>query len=274
MKLGKAPGIDGVTVEALRWAPDEMHHQLCTIMQTMWMDATSTQLGQEAHDWPEAWKTAIIVPLWNQKQPRSDKNNWRGVTLLSVGAKVVARIVANRFQTHTGEFMDERQQGFRRNRGVDDVLQVSRRITEEVVSSGPTEPVIVTLYDIEKAYPRVNRLVTNGGVGTGFIRVCQALHDYTSFRVQSGAVLSDGYTAGRGLKEGCPSSPPLFNVYHAAVMADYRTRRSRAAEETGAQPGIQWKTKITGQFTKRQACLNSNHQIRQDILGDNYPVCR
>ena len=86
--------------------------------------------------------------------------------------------------------------------------------------------------------------------------------------MQSGAVLSDGYTAGRGLKEGCPSSPPLFNVYHAAVMADYRTRRSRAAEETGAQPGIQWKTKITGQFTKRQACLNSNRQIRQDILGD------
>ena len=143
MKLGKAPGIDGVTVEALRWAPDEMHHQLCTIIQTMWMDATSTQLGQEAHDWPEAWKTAIIVPLWKQKQPRSDKNNWRGVTLLSVGAKVVAHIVANRLQTHTEEFMDERQQGFRRNRGVDDVLQVSRRITEEVVSSGPTEPVIV-----------------------------------------------------------------------------------------------------------------------------------
>ncbi|CAJ1328949.1 unnamed protein product, partial [Effrenium voratum] len=273
MKLGKAPGIDGVTVEALRWAPDEMHHQLCTIIQTMWMDATSTQLGQEAHDWPEAWKTAIIVPLWKQKQPRSDKNNWRGVTLLSVGGKVVARIVANRLQTHTEEFMDERQQGFRRNRGVDDVLQVSRRITEEVVSSGPTEPVIVTLYDTEKAYPRVNRLalwtlLDKWGAGTGFIRVCQALHDYTSFPVQSGAVLSDGYTAGRGLKECCPSSPPLFNVYHAAVMADYRTRRSRAAEETGAQPGIQWKTKITGQFTKRQACLNSNRQIRQDILGD------
>ena len=29
------------------------------------------------------------------------------------------------------------------------------------------------------------------------------------------------YKMERGLREGCPSSPPLFNCYHTAVMIDF-----------------------------------------------------
>ena len=33
-----------------------------------------------------------VVSLWKQKGDRADKQTWRGVTLLSVGTKVLARI--------------------------------------------------------------------------------------------------------------------------------------------------------------------------------------
>ena len=35
----------------------------------------------------------------------------------------------------------------------------------------------------------------------------------------------------RGFREGCPSSPVLFNIYHAAVMLDFRARRKLAAAD-------------------------------------------
>ena len=92
-----------------------------------------------------------------EKQPKSNKGNWRGVTLLSVGVKILARIVANRPQAFSETLMDEEQVGFRRNRGVDDVLQVSRRITKEICFAQEGEQVTLAQYDIEKAYPRVNR---------------------------------------------------------------------------------------------------------------------
>ena len=41
------------------------------------------------------------------------------------------------------------------------------------------------------------------------------------------------FTCSQGLKEGCPSSPPLFNVYHQAVLTDYRLRRKRNADQLG-----------------------------------------
>jgi len=150
--------------------------------------------------------------------------------------------------------MDEEQQGFRRNRGVDDVLQVSRRIAEEVCSSRGQDNIKLTLYDIEKAYPRINRealwtLLHKRGAPASFIQVCQALHNHTQFHVKLEGTLSQNYEADRGLKEGCPSSPPLFNLYHQAVLHDFRARRKRSAESAGLTPGIEWKVFVDGRLS-------------------------
>ena len=48
----------------------------------------------------------------------------------------------------------------------------------------------------------------------------------------------------RGLREGCPSSPPLLNIYHDAVMQDFKRRRELAAEAAGRTPGIEWHYKV------------------------------
>ena len=44
----------------------------------------------------------------------------------------------------------------------------------------------------------------------------------------------------RALREGCPTSPPLFTAYHAAVLNDYEIRRREAAEDNAQTPGIKW----------------------------------
>lgn len=78
--------------------------------------------------------------------------------LVMVGSsKVIARAVASRIQQFSETFVDEEQQGFRRSRGADGVLQVSRRLAEEVCRSRGQDFIKLTLYDIEKAYPKINR---------------------------------------------------------------------------------------------------------------------
>ena len=125
MKVGKAPGADGVTVEMLKWAPENLLQSVADIVQKVWTASIQAGDHAEADEWPQDWLQAIVIPLWKRKRPKSNKGNWRGVTLLSVGVKTLARIVATRVQSFSEQFMDEEQQGFRTNRGVDDVPQTS-----------------------------------------------------------------------------------------------------------------------------------------------------
>ena len=53
----------------------------------------------------------------------------------------------------------------------------------------------------------------------------------------------------RGLREGCPSSPPFFNAYHMAVMRDFRARRLKRAGETGHEVGLNWRYKMDSELS-------------------------
>ncbi len=68
-----------------------------------------------------------------KKGSRLDKNTYRGITLLFVGSKLLARVVATRIAVWSEAFICEQQSGFRKGRGVDDASQVFRRVVEEVM---------------------------------------------------------------------------------------------------------------------------------------------
>ena len=107
-----------------------------------------------------------------------------------------------------------------------------------------------------------------GGAPAQFIQVCQALHNHTQFHVKLDGVLSQNYETDRGLKEGCPSSPPLFNLYHQAVLNDFRARRKRSAATAGLTPGLEWKIFVDGKLTRRRTAFQAHTNSKTHIFGD------
>ena len=108
--------------------------------------------------------------------------------MLSVGTKLLARIAANRAQTWAEPWVHEAQCGFRKGRGVDEVLQATRRIAEEVSRAEGSDWVLMSFFDIEKAYPRVCkdgmwRVVQKRGCPNAMIKVLKALHESTAYMV-------------------------------------------------------------------------------------------
>ena len=96
----------------LQWAPKALLNRLIHLVQQVW-DATRDSTDEaEADEWPEDWLQAIVIPLWKKKHPKSNKGNWRGTTLLSVGAKIVARIVASRLQNSRKHLWTKSNKGF------------------------------------------------------------------------------------------------------------------------------------------------------------------
>ena len=106
--------------------------------------------------------------------------------MLSVAAKLIARIAATRLSLWVEHNLSEEQTGFRKHRGVDDAHQLSRRIIEEVVVLSQHDyTVAVTSFDIIRAYTRVCRhalwsLLKRLGIPDDFLQVLKVLKLSTS----------------------------------------------------------------------------------------------
>ena len=91
------------------------------------------------------------------------------------------------------------------------------------------------LLDLKKAYPRVNkpalwRILERLGLDGNFLWSLKNLHETTEYKVPGQDGFSEIWVPDRGLREGCPSSPPCFNIFHQAVMrraVRWRGRRGR-----------------------------------------------
>ena len=175
--------------------------------------------------------------------------------MLAMGSRVLARVCAKRLRWWAEhlDLMDESQCGFRENRSTADVSQIVIRMKEDMDDyvkrcersereDSMNERMIACMLDLEKAYPRVNKpalwmLLERYGMKGRMLETVMDLHETTEYRVKGKDGLSDAWTPARGLREGCATSPILFNIYHQAVMR--RAGQARAAVSENV--GIEWK---------------------------------
>ena len=72
------------------------------------------------------------LSLYKNNGEKSDCSNYRGITLLSIAGKILARALLNRLiPTIAQENTPESQCGFRSNRGTADMICVLRQIQEK-----------------------------------------------------------------------------------------------------------------------------------------------
>ena len=111
MNNNKAPGMDGITAEILKYGGEKIIDLLHVVILDVW--------ETEA---PQDWRDAVLVSLY-KKGSKSDCGNFRGISLLSIVGKVFSRIILNRLiDTIIDSVLLESQCGFRAKRGMVDMI--------------------------------------------------------------------------------------------------------------------------------------------------------
>ena len=122
LKSRKAAGVDGIPPEIWRHGGAALHVKLHDLLVCCW------EQGKLPQDLPDA----VIITLYKNKGEKSDCSNYRGITLLSITGKVLARVLLNRLvPTIAEEILPESQCGFRANRGTMDMVFVLRQLQEK-----------------------------------------------------------------------------------------------------------------------------------------------
>ena len=207
MASGKAPGPDGVTGQMLKILAQDagcmkvIYDRVCTFWHTQTTD--------------DDWTTATLR-LLPKSGDAADLNNWRPISLISLVAKLIAAILADRLQTILKRIGQEEQCGFTPGKGCIDAVGALKTMLLKRKEHGLDTHVL--FIDLVKCFDRISRdilfkVLAKAGVPTNLITMTQALYQDCTFVLNGDKI---EYTV--GVKQGCNLSPVLFLFLMRAAM--------------------------------------------------------
>ena len=123
---------------------------------------------------PQEFKDASIIHLFKRKRNPQICDNHRGISLLSVAGKVLARVLLNRLNEHLEQsgLLLESQCWFRKDRGIIDMIFTVRQRQEKYQEQNMD--LYMTFADLTKAFDTVSReglwkIIAKFGCPTKFI---------------------------------------------------------------------------------------------------------
>ena len=106
---------------------------------------------------PPEFKDASIIHLFKRKGNPQLCDNHRGISLLSIAGKVLARVVLNRLNEHLEQagLLPESQCGFRKDRGTTDMIFTARQL--QVKCQEQNMDLYMAFVDLTKAFDTISR---------------------------------------------------------------------------------------------------------------------
>ena len=211
---GKAPGTDAIPAEVYKEGGPALTERLHQLFLLMW----------EQESIPQEFKDASIIHLYKRKGNRQACDNHRGISLLSISGKILARILLNRLTVHLDQgLLPESQCGFRKGRGTIDMVFAARQLQEKCQEQN--SDLFSTYVDLTKAFDTVSRvglwkIMAKYGCPRKFIALVQQFHEGMQARVQDSGESSDPFPVTNGVKQGCVLAPTLFSLMFSAMLTD------------------------------------------------------
>ena len=120
LKGGKADGVDNIVAELLKADLATSSQKLHEIIKHIW----------EKEEIPNQWLRGLIVKI-PKKGDLKGCSNWRGITLLIVAYKVLAKILIRRMEKGIGTKLSPEQAGLREGRNTTEQIFILRNIIEQ-----------------------------------------------------------------------------------------------------------------------------------------------
>ena len=172
---------------------------------------------------------------------KEEVSNYREITLMDTGYKIYAEVLRGRLerQLEREGKLEDTQFGFRKKRGtMDAVYTLKKTIGGEIARE--KGKVWGFLADMKAAFDKIKReeiwkKMEEMGI-EGLRDRIKEIYEDTRCEIEIGKKVIGTFRAEKGVRQGCPLSPTLFNIAFADVE-----KEMRKAQEGGVRLG---KTKI------------------------------
>ena len=197
-----APGPDGTTYT--HWKRLDPGGKLLT---------TILNICRKAARIPPSWKTSTMVLAYKSKGDEKDLKNWQPICLQNTIYKIYAATIAKRITSWAidGDVINTAQKGFLLYEGCFEHTFLLRSCLED--ARRRKKKIGVAWLDLENAFGSVPTEHLLGSMEEGCtLEAVRDIYTGSTTRVKIGKVQTDVVECRRGVKQGCPLSPILFDL--------------------------------------------------------------
>ena len=204
-KIGKSPGPDGISGEALKWACKSLFVHLSFLF----------NLFLKFDYLPTEFMQSVIIPLVKNKTgDLSDLNNYRAIAISSVLSKVFESLLAD--YVHSCSIYDDFQFGFKSGHSTSLCTNVLKSTIDYYRSYG--SHVFTCFVDFSKAFDNVNYYklfmkLLDDDINHKIVKILAYFYSNQTCFVRWRNAVSTAFNVGNGTRQGSVLSPYLFARY-------------------------------------------------------------
>ena len=203
-KREKVPGSDGICIEFYQYFFKHLSALLLRVCRTIAMNGLHTTAKQ-----------GVISLIEKSNKDLTKLTHWRPLSLLNCDGKIYAKMLTIRLEKVLPYLIHADQSGFLKNRSISDNLMDLLSVMD--YAEQRQLEILIISFDFEKAFDKVNweyldNVLSFFDFGPKFRHMVQMAHRDTVSCTVNGGYSSQYINIERGLRQGSPLSPGLFDL--------------------------------------------------------------
>lgn len=221
LKTAKSPGLDNLVAEIFKATQDMLLPYIVRLFNKIFLTG----------EYPESWCTGVIVPIYKNKGDIDSPNNYRGITLTNVLAKIFSHVLLNRINkwSEKHEKINCNQFGFQKAKSTIDCIFIFNSIISKVLNEDSgSKKLYCTFIDYEKAFDKVDRYLLwfkllHEDISPRMLKILKSMYKTVKSCIKYNNKLSNYINSDLGVKQGDPLSPILFMFFINDIVSCVNT---------------------------------------------------